>query len=93
MQRPSCSRRCQQQQLGAHIAEAALLAALPAGWTVHLDARDNEFFFCSATRQSSYEHPMDAFYRQLYAQHKAADAVLLGAGCGPAAAQHQPQQH
>jgi hypothetical protein len=53
------------------LAEEALLAPVPPGWTVHLDATQNEFFFNIATGQSTYEHPLDEHYRQLYQQRKA----------------------
>ena len=53
-----------------YLAEEALLAPVPPGWTVHLDAAQNEFFFNIATGQSTYEHPLDQLYRQLYQQRK-----------------------
>ena len=41
-----------------YIAEWALTAPLPEGWTVHLDGEGNEFFYNAATNQSTYEHPV-----------------------------------
>lgn len=49
-----------------YIAEWALTAPVPEGWTVHLDSEGHEFFFNAATNQSTYEHPMDEHYRQYY---------------------------
>eukprot|EP00983_Pelagomonas_calceolata_P114504 1160101-Pelagomonas_calceolata.AAC.2 len=37
----------------------------PQGWTVHLDEGGQEFFHNIDTKQSIYEHPMDAHYRQV----------------------------
>jgi hypothetical protein len=33
-----------------------------------LDAAQNEFFHNTATGESTYEHPLDDHYRQLYKQ-------------------------
>lgn len=52
------------------LARAALLAPLPAGYTVHLDAAGNEFFCCTATRTSTYEHPLDGHFRELAARQR-----------------------
>lgn len=49
-----------------YIAEWALTAPVPDGWTVHLDSEGHEFFYNNATAQSQYEHPMDEHYRQYY---------------------------
>jgi hypothetical protein len=46
-----------------YVAEWALTAPPPAGWSVHANAQGAEFFFCEATGVSSYEHPLDAQYR------------------------------
>jgi hypothetical protein len=44
-----------------------LLAMLqPPDWTEHLDEQQNQFFFNSATEQSSYAHPYDVHYQKLY---------------------------
>lgn len=48
-----------------YIAEWAMTAPVPEGWTVHLDAEGNEFFYNAATNRSSYEHPMDQQYREV----------------------------
>jgi hypothetical protein len=53
-----------------YIAEAALTAPCPDGWTVHLDADGNEFFYNPATQASTYEHPMDQHHREMYRQKK-----------------------
>ncbi|KAG1656439.1 hypothetical protein FOA52_006981 [Chlamydomonas sp. UWO 241] len=49
-----------------YVAEWALTAPVPEGWTVHLDADGNEFFHNNVTAQSMYEHPMDAHYKKFY---------------------------
>lgn len=51
------------------IAESALCAPVPEqGWTVHLDSEGQEFFYNIDTKESVYEHPMDAHYRQVWQQ-------------------------
>lgn len=37
---------------------------------MHLDAAHNEFFHNTATGESTYEHPLDQHYRQLYQQQQ-----------------------
>jgi hypothetical protein len=37
---------------------------------VHLDAAQNEFFHNTATGESTYEHPLDNHYRQMYQQKR-----------------------
>ncbi len=53
-----------------YIAEWALTAPIPTGWTVHLDAESNEFFYQPSTGVSQYEHPMDQHYREYYQEMK-----------------------
>ena len=48
-----------------YIAEWALTAPVPEGWTVHLDRKGNEFFYNAVTNKSTYEHPMDQHYKQV----------------------------
>jgi hypothetical protein len=52
------------------IAKEAMAAALPAGWTQHEDKDGFVFFYNAATEQSTYEHPMDEFYRKVYQRAK-----------------------
>jgi hypothetical protein len=52
------------------IAKEAMAAALPAGWTQHEDKDGFVFFYNAATEQSTYEHPMDDFYRKVYQRAK-----------------------
>lgn len=49
-----------------YIAEWALTAPVPEGWTVHLDGEGQEFFHNAASAVSMYEHPMDEHYKQYY---------------------------
>jgi hypothetical protein len=52
------------------IAKEAMAAALPEGWTQHEDQDGFVYFYSSASQQSTYEHPMDGFYRQVYQRAK-----------------------
>jgi hypothetical protein len=53
-----------------YIAEWALTAPLPEGWTEHNDASGNEFYYNAMTGVSTYEHPLDEQYRSYYRQIK-----------------------
>lgn len=53
------------------IAEMALTAPLPVGWTEHQDSSGNIFFFNRDSGMSTYEHPMDASFKAYYARIKA----------------------
>ena len=51
------------------LAEEALTAPLPPNWSEHVDPESESggvYFFHAETRQSTWEHPMDDYYRQLY---------------------------
>lgn len=52
------------------IAEMALTAPLPVGWTEHQDSAGNVFFYNKATGASTYEHPLDASFKSYYAKLK-----------------------
>ena len=70
-----------------HIAEAALTAPLPPGWTVHLDPGGAEFFHDAAAGASQYEHPCDKGYRREYLREREArrrreGGAAAGAGGG-----------
>lgn len=71
-----------------YIAEWALTAPLPAGWTVHLDSQGNEFYYNTVTKVSQYDHPMDGKYRELFQKSKAEkvakqnDEADVGTPCG-----------
>mmetsp|Transcript_39466 Transcript_39466/g.54810 ORF Transcript_39466/g.54810 Transcript_39466/m.54810 type:complete len:532 (-) Transcript_39466:133-1728(-) len=60
-----------------YIAEWALTAPLPDGWTEHSDASGNEFYYNKMTGVSTYEHPLDEHYRAYY--RRAKDAELAKA--------------
>jgi hypothetical protein len=62
-----------------YIAEEALVAPVPPGWTVHLDAAQNEYFHNAASGESTYEHPMDQHYRQLCQQKRREKHAARGA--------------
>lgn len=53
-----------------YIAEWALTAPLPPGWTAHLDKAGNEYFFNLKSGVSVYEHPLDAHYRAYIEQKR-----------------------
>jgi hypothetical protein len=52
------------------VAEEALTAALPEGWTEHTDASGNSFYFNASTGSSTWEHPLDEYYRSLFLKLK-----------------------
>ena len=52
------------------IAEEALCASLPEGWTEHTDQNGNTFYYNSLSGQSSWEHPLDEYYRSLFLKLK-----------------------
>lgn len=64
-----------------YIAEWALTAPVPEGWTVHLDTEGHEFFHNAATNQSTYEHPMDEHYRQVWAGVEFPDLGVFAEEC------------
>jgi len=56
------------------IAEMALTAPLPVGWSEHQDSAGNVFFFNTATGTSTYEHPLDASFKSYYSKIKLSGA-------------------
>jgi hypothetical protein len=56
------------------IAEMALTAPLPVGWSEHQDSAGNVFFFNKATGTSTYEHPLDASFKSYYSKIKLSGA-------------------
>lgn len=54
-----------------YIAEWAIMAPVPEGWTEHADADGNEFYYNVATGVSTYEHPLDEQFRSYFRQIKA----------------------
>jgi hypothetical protein len=48
------------------IADLALSAPLPDGWSEHEDAKGNIFFYNAKSRLSTYEHPHDKTFRSYY---------------------------
>eukprot|EP00741_Cyanophora_paradoxa_P001370 tig00000480_g1326.t1 len=65
------------------VAEEALDAELPEGWTEHCDEDGNVFF--ARDGQSQWEHPMDAHYRQMVKELRADKAKREAEKYGPAA--------
>jgi hypothetical protein len=67
-----CARRARAPapRLTAAAAEEALTAALPEGWTEHTDASGNSFYFNASTGSSTWEHPLDEYYRSLFLKLK-----------------------
>jgi len=47
------------------IVQEAFNAPLPASWSEHIDDEGRLYFFREASGESSWEHPMDAVYREL----------------------------
>ena len=48
------------------IAEEALNASLPPGWVEHKTDEDAVYYYNKDTKESSWEHPTDAYYRFMY---------------------------
>eukprot|EP01052_Picozoa_sp_SAG31_P001078 SAG31_NODE_34_length_31842_cov_31.677850_34_plen_901_part_00 len=53
------------------IAEEALHAPLPPHWSSHRDDAGDVYFYCGKLDKSSYEHPLDNYYRLLYKELQA----------------------
>jgi WW domain len=69
------------------IAEESMLADLPAGWVTLCDESSNgrPYFWHAENQESSWEHPRDEFYRQLFTKRKADDVHSGIAYTAPAA--------
>mmetsp|Transcript_32817 Transcript_32817/g.84751 ORF Transcript_32817/g.84751 Transcript_32817/m.84751 type:complete len:598 (-) Transcript_32817:1895-3688(-) len=52
------------------IAEEALKATLPPAWGEYRDEQGNIFYFNEETGESSWDHPLDAYFRFLFAKLK-----------------------
>eukprot|EP00736_Rhodelphis_marinus_P004747 Rmarinus@m.22937 len=49
------------------LAKEALCAALPFGWSEHVDPSDGTvYYYCNQTDESQWEHPLDEYYRWFY---------------------------
>ncbi|CAG9465411.1 unnamed protein product [Pedinophyceae sp. YPF-701] len=57
-----------------YIAEWALAAPLPAGWTSHADQDGNEYYHDASTGVSTYTHPLDGEFRAFYEKCRAVKA-------------------
>ena len=58
------------------IAQQALVAELPPGWTEHADPMSGDAYFHNAqTGETVWEHPCDSYYRNLYDTLKAEKAA------------------
>ena len=68
-----------------YIAEWALTAPLPAGWSEHADAAGNEYYFNARTGVSTFSHPLDDLYRNYWRSMRAGQ-VAVPAAETPAAA-------
>jgi hypothetical protein len=63
------------------IAEESLLAPLPEGWVQMRDETSGHpYYYNQGSGESSWEHPRDGFYRQLYEQKKCAEQPGYGSG-------------
>jgi len=56
------------------IAEMALMAPLPPGWTENKDSSGNVFFHNRSMGLNSYEHPLDPSFKSYYKKLKAAQS-------------------
>eukprot|EP00741_Cyanophora_paradoxa_P010425 tig00000037_g10080.t1 len=82
------------------IAEQALNAPLPEGWSEHRDATGRPYYYNAATDASIWEHPLDDYFRFLFLQlrERAAGAPLApprpaGPADGAPAAPGAPARH
>jgi len=58
------------------IAEEALRTPLPAHWEIcHTEGQDDIFYFNTATGESSWDHPCDSYFRDVYLQRRRACSV------------------
>lgn len=55
-------------------------------WEAHHDEEGNEYYYNTSSGVSTYEHPMDNQFRQMYRQRK--DAKLKALGASPPAARN-----
>lgn len=53
-----------------YIAEMAMNAPLPSGWTELVDEDGREFYSNQITGVSTYEHPLDSHFRAYYYSQK-----------------------
>lgn len=53
------------------IAEAALCAPLPEGWSEYTDAKGNVYFHKASEGASTWEHPLDSHFRKMYKEERA----------------------
>ena len=60
------------------IAEEALTAGEPEGWTEQMDPNGNLYYYNSTTGQSSRQHPLDEYYQNLYLKLKMQRAWRIG---------------
>ena len=52
------------------IAEEALTAGEPEGWSEQMDPNGNLYYYNDTTGQSSRQHPLDEYYQNLYLKLK-----------------------
>ena len=67
------------------IAEQARNAPLPEPWIEHTDEGGNSYYYNEQLNESSWEHPLDSYFKGLYDRHKAAPAGSLAAPPPPGA--------
>eukprot|EP01048_Picozoa_sp_COSAG05_P019257 COSAG05_NODE_2968_length_2457_cov_7.905004_2_plen_211_part_00 len=74
------------------IAEEAYFAPLPDQYQRHKDTRGDEYFFNTATGESSYCHPMDNLFRKLAHQFSTVRMTEPTAQGGAPSARPQPSR-
>ena len=75
------------------IAQQALSAELPAGWTEHKDPMSGEpYFHNENTGETVWEHPSDSYYRNLYQQLKKEKAQYSASAAVPGAGPYTSQE-
>ena len=60
------------------IAEQARAAPIPEAWGEHVDESGNTYYHNEETGESSWEHPLDGYFKGLYERHKLAPVGSSG---------------
>ena len=75
------------------IAADALNAPLPVSWTAQSDAAGRTFFYNHVTRQSSWDHPLDPYFRNLRDKYRREGAAESSQEYNPKSRSPQHPQH
>lgn len=63
------------------LAREGLMAALPKGWQpCYHEASGSWYYFEASTKTATWEHPMDAVYKEIVEQTRAGNARQMSVG-------------